>query len=380
MRSNRFLIAATAVSILAGLSSYAAAPASADEPICHHALSLVGAPKMPADYNNFDWVNPDAPKGGVLRQAEIGAFDSLNPFTISGSFAAGLGLTFDSLFTQSPDEPSTQYGLIAQCVSYPDDFSSATFKLRPEAKFQDGSPVTPEDVVYSLDATKKADPQKALYYKNVVKAEKSGDNQVTITFDGKGNRELPLIVGELSVISKAYWEAKGQNGDPRDLSKSSLEKIVGSGPYKIKSFEPGRNIVYQRDPNYWAKDLPVARGQWNFDEVRYEYFRDRTPAFEAFKSGQIDTWQEFSSNTWATGYEFDAVKQGLIKKELLPHKRVAPMQSFTFNLRRKQFTDARVRQAIGLVFDFEEINRKDGERHSPRAKGFMEKVRAFFAG
>ena len=358
MRSNRFLYSATAVSILAGLSTFAAPPAQADEPVCRHAISLVGAPKMPADYKNFDWVNPDAPKGGVLKQAEIGSFDSLNPFTISGSSAEGLGMLFDTLFTPSPDEPSTEYGLIAQCMSYPDDFSSATFKLRPEAKFHDGSAVTADDVIFSLEAMKKSSPQQALYYKNVVKAEKSGDNQVTFSFEGKGNRELPLIISQLHVLSKTYWEAKGQNGEPRDLSKSGLEKITGSGPYKIKSFEPGRNIVYERDQNYWAKDLPVARGQWNFDEVRFEYFRDRTPAFEAFKSGQIDSWQESSSNSWATQYEFDAVKQGMVKKELLPHKRVAQMQSFAFNLRRKQFADPRVRQAIGLVFDFEEINRK----------------------
>lgn len=346
-----------ALSSLLGLAPIVA-PAGAQEPPCRHAISLVGAPKMAADFKNFDWVNPDAPKGGTVRQSEIGSFDSLNPFTIQGSPAGGLELLFEALFAPSPDEPSAEYGLIAECVSYPDDFSSATFKLRPEAKFHDGTPVTPEDVIFSIEALKKSSPQQALYYKNVVKAEKTGDHQVTFQFEGKGNRELPLIVSQLNVLPKTFWEGKTETGEARDLSKSTLEKIPGSGPYKIKSFETGRNIVYERNKDYWARDLPVARGQWNFDEIRYEYYRDRTPAFEAFKSGLADTWAESSSNSWATQYEFDACKQGLVKKELLAHQRVAPMQSFAFNLRRKQFADPRVRQAIGLVFDFEEINRK----------------------
>jgi microcin C transport system substrate-binding protein len=349
------LIAVTGL-ILVALPTVSAR--AADAATCRHAVSLVDAPKMPANFKHFDWVNPDAPKGGTLKIAEIGSFDNFNPFTIEGSAADGLGGIFDSLFTASPDEPSTAYGLIAECVRYPDDFSSATFKLRPEAKFQDGKPVRAEDVVFSLEALKSSNPQTSLYYKNVVKAEKTGDHEVTFTFDVKGNRELPLIVSELNVLPEHYWKSSDANGKPRDITKSTLEPPLGSGPYKVKSFEAGRTLIYARDPNYWAKDLPVNKGQWNFDEVKRDYYRDRVPAFEAFKSGMADVWVESSSNAWATQYEFPAVKAGHIKKEMLAHKRVAGMQSFTFNLRRKAFADARVRQALALVLDFEELNKK----------------------
>jgi microcin C transport system substrate-binding protein len=349
------LIAVTGL-ILVALPTVSAR--AADAATCRHAVSLVDAPKMPANFKHFDWVNPDAPKGGTLKIAEIGSFDNFNPFTIEGSAADGLGGIFDSLFTASPDEPSTAYGLIAECLRYPDDFSSATFKLRPEAKFQDGKPVRAEDVVFSLEALKSSNPQTSLYYKNVVKAEKTGDHEVTFTFDVKGNRELPLIVSELNVLPEHYWKSSDANGKPRDITKSTLEPPLGSGPYKVKSFEAGRTLIYARDPNYWAKDLPVNKGQWNFDEVKRDYYRDRVPAFEAFKSGMADVWVESSSNAWATQYEFPAVKAGHIKKEMLAHKRVAGMQSFTFNLRRKAFADARVRQALALVLDFEELNKK----------------------
>ncbi len=325
---------------------------------CKHAISLIGTPKMAAGFKHFDWVNPEAPKGGMLRQSAIGSFDSLNSFSIMGSAADGLGLLFDNLFANSPDEPSTEYGLVAECLTHPDDFSSVTFKLRPEAKFHDGTPVTPEDVIFSLEAAKTASPQAALYYKNVTKGEKTGEHEVTFTFDMKGNRELPMITSQLNVIPEHYWKAKSASGEARDISKSTLEVPVGSGAYKIKSFETARNIVYERDPNYWAKDLPVSKGQWNFDSIRFEYYRDRTPAFEAFKSGRIDSWEETSSGSWATQYDFDAVKKGLVKKELLAHARVAGMQAFAFNLRRKQFQDPRVRQAFNLALDFEEMNRK----------------------
>lgn len=348
-------LAATTGFLLFALTNLASA---ADAPACRHALSLVGTPKMAADFKHFDWVNPDAPKGGTLKVAEIGSFDNFNPFTIEGSAADGLGNLFEGLFVSSPDEPSTAYGLIAECVSFADDYSSAKFKLRPEAKFHDGKPVRPEDVVFSLEALKSSSPQTSLYYKNVTKAEKTGDHEVTFTFDVKGNRELPLIVSELNVLPEHYWTGKDANGAARDIKKSSLEVPLGSGPYKIKSFEPGRSLIYVRDANYWGKDLPVNKGQWNFDEVRHEYYRDTVPAFEAFKSGLADVWVESSSSRWAAQYDFDAVKKGLIKKELLPHSRVAGMQSFTFNLRRKQFADARVRQALGLALDFEELNKK----------------------
>lgn len=323
----------------------------------HHALSLVGEPKFGPDFQQFDWVNPDAPKGGTVRQWAMGTFDSLNAFSVQGNAALGLGLIYDTLMASSPDEPSTEYGLVAEWVSFPDDFSSATFGLRPEARFHDGEPIKPEDVVFSLEALKKAHPHYNAYYRNVVRAEKTGDHEVTFTFDQKGNRELPQIVGQLPVLPKHFWEGNGHNGSPRDLSRSTLEVPLGSGPYKIKSFDPGRSIVYERVKDWWGKDLPVNKGQWNFDELVFTYFRDRVPAFEAFKVGSIDFWRETSAKNWATSYDFDAVRRGLVKKEEIPIKRVTPMQAFVMNLRRPQFQDVRVRQAFNLAFNFEWMNK-----------------------
>ena len=324
----------------------------------HHALSLIGEPKYQAGFPHFDWVNPDAPKGGTLRGFAEGSFDSLNPFSVKGDPAGGLGLVYDSLMAGSPDEPSSEYCLICEWVSYPADYSSVTFGLNPKARFQDGSPITPEDVIFSFEEQKKAHPRSAFYYKNVVKAEKTGDNEVTFTFDVKGNRELPQILGQLSVLPKKFWEGNGPDGQKRDLSKTTMEIPVGSGVYRVKSMDAGRSITYERVKDYWAKDLPVAKGQWNFDEFKLTYFLDRTPAFEEFKSGKIDYWAENTASNWATGYDFAALRNGLVKKEAIPVKRVAPMQAFVFNQRRKQFQDPRVRRAFGLAFNFEEANKK----------------------
>jgi microcin C transport system substrate-binding protein len=323
----------------------------------HHALSLVGEPNYGSDFKHFDWVNPDAPKGGIVRGFVQGSFDSLNPYTVQGDPAGGLGLTFDSLMAASLDEPSAEYALVAEWVSYPDDYSSVTFGLRPEARFHDGKPVTPEDVVYSLEALKKAHPRYAFYYKNVVKAEKTGEHEVTFTFDVKGNRELPHIVGQLMVLPKHYWQGQRSDGQPRDITKSTLEAPLGSGPYRVKDVDPGRSITFERVADYWAKDLPVAKGQWNFDEIKLNYFRDRTPGFEEFKSGKLDYWRESVAGQWATGYNFPAIKKGWVNKEAIPVKRVAPMQGFVFNLRRKQFQDPRVRKAFALAFNFEDANK-----------------------
>lgn len=323
----------------------------------HHALSLVGAPKMPPDFKHFDWVNPDAPKGGRLRQWEMGSFDSLNAFSIKGQAAEGLGYIYDSLMSRSPDEPSTEYAQIAAWASYPDDYSSATFGLRPEARWHDGKPITVDDVIFSLTALKAAHPQYAFYYKNVVSAEKTGDNEVTFRFDVKGNRELPHIVGELTILPRHYWEGTGADGEKRDITKSTMEVPLGSGAYKISKVDAGRSISYERVADYWAKDLPVSKGLYNFDEISFTYFRDMTPAFETFKSGHIDYWQENSANRWATQYGFDAAKNGLVKKEELKHARVAGMQAFVLNTRRPQFADARVRRAFNLAFDFATLNK-----------------------
>ena len=341
-----------------GLLFAAPVMALAEEPACRHAVSLVGPPKHPADFKNFDWVNPDAPKGGTLREFAQGTFDTLNPFSEKGVKAAGLGLVFDSLTATSPDEPSVEYGLIAECLSYPDDFSSVTFKLREAARFHDGKPVTPEDVIFSLEELKKANPFYVFYYKNVVKAEKTGERQVTFTFDTKNNRELPMIVGQMSVLPKHYWQDKGANGEARDLSKSSLEPPVGNGAYKIKSFDPGRKIIYERVADYWAKDLPVMKGQYNFDTLEFTYYRDRTPAFEDFKTGKIDIWTENMASAWTTKYEFEALAKGFVKKEAIKVERPAGMQAYVFNERREKFQDVRTRQAFNLLLNFEEANQK----------------------
>jgi len=342
-----------ALTVVAALACAGAAEANTR----HHALSLLGQPKFGPDFKHFDWVNPAAPKGGTVRLWALGGFDSLNPYTIKGSPAAGIGLIYDALMVSSPDEPSTEYGLVAAWVSHPDDFSSVTFGLRPEARFHDGKPMTPADVVFTFEQLKKNHPHYAFYYKNVVKAEATGASEVTFTFDQKGNRELPLIVGQMPVLPKHFWEGKSANGEARDLGRSSLEIPLGSGPYRIKEIDAGRSIVYERVKDYWAKDLPITIGQWNFDEIRYTYFRDRVPAFEAFKAGQIDFWQESSAKFWATGYDFEAANKNLVRKEEIPVERVAPMQAFVMNLRRPQFQDARVRRAFNLAFDFEWANK-----------------------
>lgn len=332
------------------------ARASDDAAAKHHALSLIDAPEHGPDYSHFKWVNPNAPKGGRVRQWAMGTFDSLNPFPVKGSAAGGVRLIYDTLMSHSPDEPSTAYGLIAEWVAFPADFSSATFQLRSGARFHDGKPITPEDVIFSLDAIKKASPRFAFYYKNVTSAEQVGEHQVKFLFDVKGNRELPMIVGELPILPKHFWSGTGAGGEPRDLSKSTLEVPLGSGPYRIKDVDAGRTIAYERVADWWAKDLPVAKGQWNFDEIRVVYFRDRAPAFLAFSAGELDYWRESSAKFWATGYDFDAAKRGLVKKHRLPVKSVAPMQSFAFNTRRVQFQDPRVRQAFNLAFNFERSN------------------------
>jgi len=340
--------------VLSGLFAFSAA---AEEATRHHALSLIGEPKYPAGFTHFDYVNPDAPKGGLVRTADIGGFDSLNPVLYKGEAAGGLGLVFENLMADSLEEPSTSYGLIAEWASYPADYSSVTFKLRDEARWHDGKKITPEDVIYSLEVNKQANPRMGLYYKNVARAEQTGDNEVTFYFDVKNNRELPMIMGQLTILPKHWWTGKDAHGNQRDPMKTTLEPPLGSGPYRIKEVKPGRSIAYERVKDYWAKDLPVNKGQWNYDEIRFEYYRDETVAFESFKAGNLDYWQETSAKNWATAYDFAAVRNGFVKRQEVTVKRSQPMQSFVLNLRRPQFQDRRVRQAFNLAFDFEWANK-----------------------
>ena len=363
MMLPRPLLALVLLGLAASLASAQDAPQPKDAPQAqgapqrHHAVSLIGAPKYPADFKHFDYVNPDAPKGGLVRMADIGSFDSLNPILYKGEAAAGLGLIYETLMQDSLEEPSTSYGLIAEWASYTPDFSSVTFKLRDEARWHDGKPITTEDVVYSLDVNKAANPRMGLYYKNVTKAEATGPNEVTFTFDVKGNRELPMIMGQLTILPKHYWTGKDKDGNQRDPLKTTLEPPLGSGPYRIKHVTPARTISYERVADYWGKDLPVNRGQWNFDELRFDYYRDDTVAFEGFKAGGLDFHTESSAKNWATAYDFAAVRDGYVKRQEVPVERAQPMQCFVLNFRRPQFQDRRVRQVFNLAFDFEWANK-----------------------
>ena len=340
------------------LTALLPAPAhSEDAPRHHHALSLIGEPRFPADFKHFDYVNPDAPKGGLVRLADIGGFDSLNPVLYKGEPAAGLSFVFESLMADSLDEPSTSYGLIAEWASYPEDYSSVTFKLRDEARWHDGKKITPEDVIYSLEVNKAANPRMGLYYKNVSRAEATGENEVTFYFDVKNNRELPMIMGQLTILPKHYWTGKDASGKERDPMKTTLEPPLGSGPYRIKDVKPGRSISFERVADYWGKDLPVNAGQWNYDEIRFEYYRDETVAFESFKAGNLDYWQETSAKNWAIAYDFAALKNGFVRRQEVPIERTHSMQCFVLNLRRPQFQDRRVRQAFSLAYDFEWANK-----------------------
>ncbi len=328
--------------------------AFAQDKIFTHAASPYGDVKYPADFKHFGYVNPNAPKGGKLRQWALGSFDSLNTFTIKGDPAT---ITVaETLLTRSFDEPFTEYGLLAESMSRPDDFSSATYRLRPEARFHDGRQVSVEDVMWSFEALKANVPTRAAYYKNVIKVEQSGERDVTFVFDVKDNRELPSILGQLAVLPKHWWLANGADGKPRDVSASSLEIPLGSGPYKFKSIVPGSSITLQRVPEYWGKDLPVNVGSNNFDEISIIYFQNPLVAFEGFKGDQFDYYQETISKNWAIGYDFPAVKNGRVIKEESPLKKVNGMQAWVLNQRRAVFQDVRVRQAFNLAFDFEWAN------------------------
>jgi microcin C transport system substrate-binding protein len=341
-------------------SAIAQPAAAADEREWHHGLSLYGDLKYKPGFKHFDYVNVSAPKGGLVRQVAIGTFDNFNPVIagMKGNVASGLGLIFDSLTTNSMDEVTSAYGLLAESVSYPDDYSSATYRLRREAKWHDGRPVTPEDVIFSFEAYKQHSPQLSAYYQHVLKAEKTGERDVTFTFDAPGNREMPQIVGEFSIVPKHWFEATDSSGKPRDVAATTLEVPLGNSAYRIKEFVPGHSIVYERVKDYWGKDLPVNIGRNNFDQLRYEYFRDSTIALEAFKADQIDFRVENVARFWATAYDFPAVTEKRVVKEEFPIRSSGVMQAFVLNTRRAKFSDPRVRHAFNLALDFEEMNKQ----------------------
>lgn len=339
------------IGVLALAFGLAAMPALAEDPKPVHGMAMHGQPKYGPDFKHFDYVNPDAPKGGMVRLAAVGTYDNLNGFILKGTPAAGASAIYDSLMAASDDEAFTYYGLIAESMEVPDDRSWAIFTLRPEARFHDGKPITPEDVIFTFETLKtKGHPLYKSYYADVAKVEKIGDRRVKVGFSGGTNRELPLIVAQVAILPKHYWES-------RDFEKTTLEPPLGSGSYRISEIEAGRSITLQRVTDYWGKDLPVNRGRSNFDTIRYDYFRDPTIAFEAFKAGSVDYRRDNNSRIWATGYDFQAVKDKQVIREEIAHEVPQGLQGYAFNTRRPLFQDRRVRQALGYAFDFEWSNK-----------------------
>ena len=360
--NRRTLLTSALVALGAGRFSLPSwiEPAQAQEKVWRHGVSLFGDLKYSAGFKQFDYVNAAAPKGGAVREIAIGTYDNFNIVVagVKGTLATGITLLYETLLVSSLDEVSTEYGLLADAVSHPDDFSSATYRLRAEATWHDGKPITPQDVIFSFNAFKKYSPQLAAYYRHVAKLEQTGDREVTFTFDAPGNRELPQIVGQLHVLPQHWWEGTDKNGNKRDISATTLDPPLGSGPYRIKDFSPGRHIVFERVHDHWSKDLNVNVGRDNFDELRFEYFRDTTIALQAFKADTVDWRTENSAKNWATAYDFAAVNEKRVIKEEFPINNQGGMQGFAFNIRRPKFQDPRVRLAFNYAFDFEEMNKQ----------------------
>ncbi len=359
---NRLATATATLLLTASLAT----GATAAETYKGHGLAMHGDLKYPAGFRNFDYVNPAAPKGGEVRLAATGSYDSFNGFIIKGQPAISLGLIYDSLMMNSLDEPFSEYCLLCETVEVPQDRSWVAFTLRANARWHDGKPITVEDVIWTFNTLReKGDPFYRYYYASVEKVEKTGDRSVKFTFVRGENRELPLIIGQLPVLPKHYWENK-------DFEATTLEPPLGSGAYRIDSFEPGRSITYVRVSDYWGARLAVNVGSSNFDKVRYDYYRDSTVAIEAFKSGAVDYRDENSSRHWATSYNIPAVRDGRLKKEEIPHKRSAGMQGFVFNMRREIFKDPMVRQALAYGFDFEWSNKTLFYGQYARSRSFFQ--------
>ena len=327
------------------------APAAAESGYSGHGVAMHGTPKYGPDFTHFDYVDPDAPNGGDVRLSRTGTFDSLNPFILKGVSASFLGLTFESLMTSSSDEAFTEYGLIAGRVEFPADRSSVTFTIREEARWHDGTPITVADVIYSFETlTTKGNPFYRVYYGDVSGVEDLGDGRVKFTFSAGENRELPLIMGQLAILPKHYF-------DSHDFEKSTLEPILGSGPYRVDLVEAGRAISYRRVDDYWGAHLPVNIGRHNFDALRIDYYRDDTVALEAFKAHEFDWRIESTAKVWAKSYNGPAIETGLIQKVEIPHEQPTGLSAFIFNTRRALFADARVREALGFAFDYEWANK-----------------------
>lgn len=374
VRQNSCLLGSAMLAI-AGIILLPGAVVAAEEPEWRHATALTGTPKYSADAKHFDYVNPDAPKGGSVRLSNTGGFDSFNVILPKGNLAPGLSFIYESLMEPALDEYdiSAEYGVLAEAMRFPDDFAWVEYRLNPKARWHDGKPVTAEDVVWSFETAVKLDPRQKFYYQNVVKAEVRPGEIVHFEFDAAGNRELPKIMGQLLVLPKHWWRETGANGEPRDITRSILEPPLGSGAYKIKNFTAGRQITYQRVQDYWGAELPVRVGTRNFDEIRYVSFLDQSVELEAFKGDQYDYRVERSASRWSKSYDFPAVRNGRVVLEEFPDKGSGVMQGFVPNLRRAKFQDARVRQALNYAFDFETTNRIV-------SAGLLKRIGSYFAG
>ena len=323
-----------------------------------HAFAMEGQPKYGPDYTHFDYVNVDAPKGGVVRMGDMGGFDTFNPILPKGEAAGGIGLLYETLLTPSLDEQSVYYGHLSEALRIAPDYGAVTFRMNPAAKWHDGEPVTAEDVVWTFNKLIEVNPDRQQYYANITKAEVTAPGEVTFTFDQTGNRELPLILGQLQVLPQHWWEGKDAAGKQRNIAESTLEPPMGSGPYELDSFDAGRTITYKRVEDYWGIDHPTQVGQNNFDDYRIEYFLDLTVQFEAFKGDQFDYWSENQARRWATAYDFPAVADGRVIKEefFQDYAGSGVMVGFIPNLRREKFQDPLVREALNYAFDFEELS------------------------
>ena len=315
-----------------------------------HGIAMHGEPGLAADFKSLPYVNPDAPQGGEFRQAITGSFDSVNPFIVKGSAAYGVRTyAFESLMGRNWNEPFSLYGLLAESIDVSDDRKVFTFKIRPEAKWSDGKPVTADDIVFSMETLRdKGRPNYKNSYSKLTKVETPDERTVTFTQE-VGDRELPLIVGVMPILPKHFWDGK-------DFATSTLDPIIGSGPYVMAEIKPGERITYMKNPDYWGKDLPVVRGLWNFDTLKFDYYKDANATFEAFKSGQSDVRVEDDPTRWATGYDFPAASDGKVVLEKIEQRSPAPASGLAFNTRRKLFEDVRVREALVMAFDFEWAN------------------------
>ncbi|MAU60318.1 MAG: ABC transporter substrate-binding protein [Parvibaculum sp.] len=338
--------------LAAGLFCIAASLFLPDAAFAGHAIAMHGGPLYPADFRHFDYVNPEAPKGGSIVFGATGSFDSLNPFIVRGTSAIGLREhVFESLLARGYDEPFTLYGLLAESVDMPDDRSSITFTLNPKARFSDGEPVTVDDVIFSLETLRdKGRPNYKTYYSKVSKVQKLGPRTFRFVFDADGDREIPLIMGLMPIIPKHVYSA-------RDFGSAGFETPIGSGPYVVEKIEPGSNITYRRDPNYWGVELPVNVGQNNIDRLTYEYFRDANASFEAFKTGIYHARPEDDPGRWTTGYDFPALRDGRVRKEVFESGMPSGMYALVFNTRRPALADRRVRDALIQLFNFAWVNR-----------------------